>query len=271
MISTRTGALTAGAPSQPNDPPGTQAQVFVVAIFGGGAQNEPNSLALAEMIGRSIAVDTDWIVLSGGNGPDDSGVRGHALLGAAAQSGRRWIGVPRGNTAEARDVGSGRVLQTSLKHKRNYLEACLCDAAVVLPGADGTASEAVSTLCLHKPCVFVGDEWENLDLLQDLPTVCRGIPLDWTARKQWIRRAFIRLGDGRPSPIDRHILRDVKAENLVGIHEHVAHLSTYLATTAVASIQTMLDGSTPTHAFPDLRDDPDHTLRAEYDIFVRRD
>jgi predicted Rossmann-fold nucleotide-binding protein len=44
-------------------------------------------------------------------------------------------------------------------HQRNFLEALLCDAAVVFEGKEGTISEAVGTLCLGKPVLLWANGW----------------------------------------------------------------------------------------------------------------
>ena len=60
----------------------------------------------------------------------------------------------------------GFQIEVNLGHKRNYLEAVMCDAAVVLRGEKGTASELASALSLGRPVVIVGtvcgDTWKAL-------------------------------------------------------------------------------------------------------------
>jgi hypothetical protein len=55
--------------------------------------------------------------------------------------------------------GKGGVVYSDMGHQRNLLEAWLCDAAIVLKGAEGTISEAVSALCLGKPVLLAGSTW----------------------------------------------------------------------------------------------------------------
>lgn len=48
------------------------------------------------------------------------------------------------------------------RHRRNFVEACLCDGAIVLGyGSAGTASEALFCLYLGRPVVVVGAVGEN--------------------------------------------------------------------------------------------------------------
>jgi predicted Rossmann-fold nucleotide-binding protein len=48
------------------------------------------------------------------------------------------------------------VVHPAMGEQRNFFEALLCDAAVVLPGGSGAISEAVSMLCLGKPVLLGG-------------------------------------------------------------------------------------------------------------------
>ena len=51
------------------------------------------------------------------------------------------------------------MIVSDLDHKRNYLEAALCDAAIGLAGKEGTYSEVVFALSLHRPVALIGDSW----------------------------------------------------------------------------------------------------------------
>ena len=94
-------------------------------------------------------------------------VKEQAILGAEAARktgcAAPWVGVDRSGTVDS-TTDPGReafIVHTDLGHKRNCLEACLCDAAVALEGGDGTVSEAVFTLSLGKPVVFIGNTWNK--------------------------------------------------------------------------------------------------------------
>jgi hypothetical protein len=58
-------------------------------------------------------------------------------------------------------VGHGLVLRPGYGHRRNYVEAHLCDAAVVFPGAEGTVSEMAFCLALCRPLVVLDRKWED--------------------------------------------------------------------------------------------------------------
>lgn len=44
-------------------------------------------------------------------------------------------------------------------HEQNFLEATLCDAAIVLEGEKGTISTAISVISLGKPVLLAGIAW----------------------------------------------------------------------------------------------------------------
>jgi hypothetical protein len=76
-------------------------------------------------------------------------VRVRAIVGAEAARGKdclgAWIGVSRKapNPNFVSSDMSGEI-QTDLDHKRNFLKACLCDAAIALEGGPGCI--------VRKPC-----------------------------------------------------------------------------------------------------------------------
>ena len=151
----------------------------IIGVFGGETKESRrcNVLESAEAFGRIIAAK-GHITMTGGTDaePDTSlpctGVpKSVALRGA---SGYPWIGVAPDEPPipeideRSRAVPNGMtcVVYTSMGNRRNYLEACLCDAAIVVEGGNGTVSEAASCLALGRPIVFIGDYWRekfNLD------------------------------------------------------------------------------------------------------------
>jgi predicted Rossmann-fold nucleotide-binding protein len=240
--------------------------MLVIATFGGGSPTKEIS-KVAKKIGVELAANIEWIVLSGGADPGaDQSVKNRVLVGPAARPAKGWIGVLRGTKVEARASGSGLVLETTLGHKRNYLEACLCDAAIVLPGGVGTLSEAVSTLCLHKPAVFVGNEWtKSLPKLMD---AVANKQLDRGVRDAWIDRALRGLWRGPRSYIDQLIVRDLVPGNLVNLESHIAYLPTASWSQILMTLRRLLAQSTAVHGFPSLANDPHQKLQTEYDAFV---
>jgi len=132
----------------------------VIGVFG---SSDPETVELAEEIGYQIAARS-CVLLTGGTGRGRDRVKDRAILGAkrAGQKGyvAAWVGVERTKRHEdsERD-GSGLILRPGYEHKRNYVEAHLCDAAIALPGGEGTASEAAFCLVLRRPIVLVGPKW----------------------------------------------------------------------------------------------------------------
>ncbi len=138
----------------------------IIAIFGGNQVGE-DVLALARRLARAL-ISCDIMVLTGAVPPPvPSQVKG-AVLTEALLSGAQWIGVHNcphterlAPSCERQDQGI--VVHPAMGEQRNFLEALLCDAAVVLPGGSGAISEAVSTLCLGKPVLLggTGRAWED--------------------------------------------------------------------------------------------------------------
>jgi SLOG-like protein len=151
----------------------------IVAIFGG---NDPGAVALASRLGAEVAT-REQIVLTGGSAPGSKSVKEAALAGAGQSA---WIGVERAETIGATATDDCCVVHTTLGHKRNFLEACLCDSAIVLEGGAGTISELLFSLALSRPVAIVGDNWTVQGALGD-PTQCDVIDT-------MIERAFKRVG-----------------------------------------------------------------------------
>jgi uncharacterized protein (TIGR00725 family) len=119
----------------------------IIAVFGG---DDPDAVDRARKLGALIA-GRSHILLTGGTRPGTNPVRESAILGAGSSP---WVGVGRANKIDAAELDRGFVIYTDLGHKRNYLEACLCDAAIGLTGGDGTVSEVTFSLALQRPVVF---------------------------------------------------------------------------------------------------------------------
>jgi predicted Rossmann-fold nucleotide-binding protein len=139
----------------------------IIAIFGPSRNVDSKVLARAEELGRAVA-EGRQILLTGGTGPASSPVKNRAILGAGDSP---WVGVDRKTSPgpECREVlPNGFVITSDLDHKRNYLEAYMCDAAIGLEGGKGTLSEITSALSLQRPVAFVGDGWkQQIDLDAD--------------------------------------------------------------------------------------------------------
>lgn len=136
----------------------------VIAVFGSDEDKfgRPGLGAIARNVGAAV-VREGGIVLTGGRNPGTEEVRELAIRGAMDAEGR-WIGIGRrgGNEDVQRNPDVAHddrsfELTTNLGHKRNYLEACLCDAAIALLGGDGTTSEVAFCLSLGKPVFLIGN------------------------------------------------------------------------------------------------------------------
>ena len=134
----------------------------IIAIFG---STESWAITLAEGLGAEVA-QRGGIVLSGGTGPGKEAVKESAIKGAGNHP---WIGVDPNGPIGVEKNGAGLIVHTGLGHKRNYLEAHLCDAAVAIKGDDGTVSEATFALSLGRPVALAGSGWTT-DRFVDDPT-----------------------------------------------------------------------------------------------------
>lgn len=125
----------------------------VIAVFGGNKPDE-RELAAAGFFGAQINT-AGSVLLTGGDGTTRKTVKD-----AAISSATEWIGVRRVEKATAPEKKSQSVVVTpGWDHRRNFVEACLCDAAIGIWGGPGTASEVVFCLYLKHPVIRLGDKW----------------------------------------------------------------------------------------------------------------
>lgn len=140
----------------------------IVAVFGKSTGADSTDSERALVVGACVAFK-EWILLTGGEGTaTECAVKESAIRGAKICAGK-WIGVLQngGPDAKCQDK-NGFIINTNLGNGRNYLEACLCDAAIALPGgtSGGTLSEAASALICERPVVFV-DQWPSVEAVLD--------------------------------------------------------------------------------------------------------
>jgi predicted Rossmann-fold nucleotide-binding protein len=133
-----------------------------IAVFGSNTV-EDDELAAARSLG--IAVNrAKAVLLTGGDLIDAETVK-DAAVWAAHGAGKSdapatWIGVANKDKVQAPQPRGplSMVVTPGWNHRRNFVEACLCDAAIAIGGSsDGTASEALFCLYLNRPVVIVGD------------------------------------------------------------------------------------------------------------------
>jgi predicted Rossmann-fold nucleotide-binding protein len=149
-----------------------QSRRRIVAVFGGTVPDA--ILALAEELGREIARRGE-ILLTGGTGPgaaDPQTVKNRAIEGTKSSP---WIGIDRKAPWNGFSKPPwGFQIESPLGHRRNYLEAWMCDAAIVLKGDTGTKSELGSALALRRRVVLVGESWRDFHAgLRDTPAATR--------------------------------------------------------------------------------------------------
>ena len=131
----------------------------IVAVFGG---NDPSGeeLAAARLLGAAVH-QTDGVLLTGGRDVIRHTVKDAAVLSAVAvadpQDSEVWIGVARTEQVEPPEHRShGIILKPGGMDRRNFVEACLCDAAIAIGTSLGTSSEALFALYLRRRVTLVG-------------------------------------------------------------------------------------------------------------------
>jgi uncharacterized protein (TIGR00725 family) len=194
---------------------------LIIAVFGG---TDPDAINKARALGAIIA-QRSHILLTGGTRPSTARVSESAIDGVRSSA---WVGVARSNKIVTEPWNSGLVIYTDLGHKRNYLEAHLCDAAIGLSGGDGTVSEVTFSLALQRPVVLVGDDWKKSGCLDDAsrPAVLMSM----------VNRAFNRVGresSGRP---DLDALLNESA-----ISAALAHLPPYMYLASSEPVEDAVD------------------------------
>jgi uncharacterized protein (TIGR00725 family) len=205
----------------------------IVAVFGSSRKVPKPVLDLALCVGSKIAAQ-GFVVLTGGTMKEQEhpkAVKNAALKGAAPDG--DWIGVLQdgnrpgcrhdGSCADLKPDGKGCVIYSDMGHQRNLLEALLCDAAVVLAGAEGTISEAVSTLCLGKPVLFCGStDTEHRPAANPLFNIKKALyqlfeTQDLTERQKsdLVNTTVHRLGQGNENGVMKdRIAQTVKVEKI---------------------------------------------------------
>jgi len=207
----------------------TASRATIVAVFGG---DDAKTLGPAEYVGYEIGRQ-EYILLTGGIDSAGAAVKEKAIAGVKRAVGARWIGVGRSREIKPADCSQARIiLWPGYEHKRNYVEAHLCDAAVAFPGGDGTASEVAFCLALRRPVILVGEDWQTEYPLAQLEGTLKKLREQTVKRMQRdevkpspldapIAAALNRLGASLPSFDYRHLPKNGESRRIV---EHVLRL-----------------------------------------------
>jgi len=148
----------------------------LIAVFG------PNKAAAdereaARLFGRSTARE-GAIVLTGGEWTaSPAEIKDNAIAaadgGSASADTPVWIGVANETSPTPwEESHRGGIVTPGGNHEHNFVEACLCHAAIVIGTGDGTASEAPFALYLNRPVAMVtaGDPLQRDTTMQALET-----------------------------------------------------------------------------------------------------
>lgn len=172
----------------------TGSRAAIIAVFGG---NDESTLEPAEHVGHEIGRQ-GCILLTGGTDSAGAAVKEKAIAGVKTAPGARWIGVGRSKEIGPAVRSQERIiLCPGYEHKRNYVEAHLCDAAVAFRGGDGTASEVTFCLALGRPVILVGEGWQTEYPLAQREGMLRNL------REQTVKR--MQRDEVKPSPLDAPI------------------------------------------------------------------
>lgn len=141
----------------------------VVAMF--GANNPSNDELSAALLLGTAVIRSGSVLLTGGDGSDPTTVKDAAISAAEEESTfaapATWIGVAnKHDSGKPQWKGAGSVVvRPGWGNRRNFVEACLCDCAVVLGGRSaGAASEAYFCLYLGRPVFVLSDAEESVRL-----------------------------------------------------------------------------------------------------------
>ena len=230
----------------------------IIAVFGGS--KEESVLSLAGTLGRAIAQEQQ-ILLTGGTGPKSDSVKNCAISGADPSP---WVGVDRKATRGAfysNDPQHSFLICSDLDHKRNYLEALMCDAAIGLEGEHGTISEVTSALLLQRPVALVGDYWSKWDLDR-----CRAQALDSLAT---ITAGKFDTPRGDNHELDTYLNAEAIRSRLTGPLCYKYFSSGDTAASVVGWIKSVLPtGENLLGSFPSI--DSHKTVRDAYNIWLKK-
>ena len=125
-----------------------------IAVIG-SSDPDPEFLALAADIGRTIAASGAVLICGGLGGVMEAAARG------AKEKGGLTVGILPDYNKESANPFIDVVVPTGLGHARNILVAASGDLIVALPGSHGTRSEISIALKLNKPVIGIRD-WGNI-------------------------------------------------------------------------------------------------------------
>ena len=120
---------------------------IIIGVIG-AARPSPDGLAIAEAVGRAIALRGATLVCGGLGGVMEAAARG------AAEAGGEVLGILPGPDKSSANPYVTLAVPTNMGHARNVIIAHTADALIAVEGEYGTLSETAIGLKLGKP-VFV--------------------------------------------------------------------------------------------------------------------
>ncbi|WP_104181685.1 hypothetical protein [Arthrobacter sp. B0490] len=131
----------------------------LIAVFGSNSPSD-HELEAARLLGRAIARQRAIVLTGGAWKKPATKIKDMAIVAAeeinATVDPPVWIGVANESSpAPWTESHRGGVLTPGGNHERNFVEACLCHAAIAIGASDGTSSEAIFALYLSRPVALV--------------------------------------------------------------------------------------------------------------------
>lgn len=167
----------------------------VVAVFGPNEAQEDERQA-GRLLGQAIARQKAIVLTGGIWRTSPRKIKDIAIVAAeetnTATDSPMWIGVANEpSPAPWKEFHRGGVLTPGGRHERNFVEACLCHAAIAIGVSDGTSSEAIFALYLRRPVALVNvPETATMRTLKTAALNRIGLTEDGDPVRRGIRQAY---------------------------------------------------------------------------------
>lgn len=124
----------------------------VIAVIGGRTENTTEQgIALAERVGRELALRDIAVICGGGDGIMEAVCRG------CKKAGGTTFGVMKGNNAGDANAYIDYPIITSMDLARNHIIVWTGNGVIAFDGMYGTLEETALTLDIAKPLLIMGD------------------------------------------------------------------------------------------------------------------
>ncbi len=128
----------------------------LVAVIGGGREQDPEILSKAEQVGELLA-ESGFVLITGGLG----GIMAAASAGARRKGGT-VIGILPHASPERANPSVEIAIATGMGEARNAVIATAAEALIAIGGEYGTLSEIALALKLGKPVITLHSQWDQV-------------------------------------------------------------------------------------------------------------